>query len=139
MTRTGSHFNGVALAAALLLVACAEPATPLEVEPVQSAPAAVIEAPVAAPIEAPASEAAIPATAQLNPAHGQPGHDCAIPVGAPLDGSTPTTGPAMMPVPAATPVTTPVTSPALGTGRINPAHGEPGHDCAVPVGSPLPG
>lgn len=25
-----------------------------------------------------------------------------------------------------------------GSGKINPAHGQPGHSCAVPVGSPLP-
>lgn len=73
----------------------------------------------------------------INPAHGQPGHDCAIPVGAPLNGS------------AATPATTPTqtinlndnnSSPvkaSSGSGAINPAHGQPGHNCAVPVGAPL--
>ncbi|MBK8747904.1 MAG: hypothetical protein IPM04_08530 [Saprospiraceae bacterium] len=30
------------------------------------------------------------------------------------------------------------TAPAGGSGKINPAHGQPGHSCAVPVGSPLP-
>ncbi len=68
----------------------------------------------------------------INPAHGQSGHDCAIPVGAPLNGS------------AATPAQTinlnnnnssPVKT--SGTGAVNPAHGQPGHDCAVPVGAPL--
>lgn len=74
----------------------------------------------------------------LNPEHGKPGHDCAIAVGAPL-GSKP-----------ATPVAAPQAAPAVnvapsgapastGSGKINPAHGQPGHDCAVAVGAPLPG
>lgn len=62
--------------------------------------------------------------AQLNPPHGEPGHDCALPVGAPLNGAK-----------AASPSTTPAT--ATGNTKINPPHGQPGHDCAVPVGSPL--
>jgi hypothetical protein len=27
--------------------------------------------------------------------------------------------------------------PANGNVRLNPAHGQPGHDCAIPVGQPL--
>ena len=73
----------------------------------------------------------------LNPAHGQPGHRCDIPEGAPLNS------------PAATNATAPVNNknisvqtvappkPAKSKLRINPAHGEPGHDCAVQVGQPL--
>lgn len=50
----------------------------------------------------------------LNPPHGQPGHDCSIPVGSPLKAQA-------------------QTKPVL-----NPPHGEPGHDCSVAVGAPLP-
>jgi len=77
------------------------------------------------------------APASLNPPHGQPGHDCAIPVGAPLDGSGAQNQSTISPnlsVPA-TQTVAPSSAPADG---INPPHGQPGHDCAVPVGSPLP-
>ena len=78
-------------------------------------------------------------TAGLNPAHGEPGHDCAIPVGAPLDGSGGQTQPSTPPI-GAQPVAQP--QPNLQSGApangLNPAHGQPGHDCAVAVGAPLP-
>jgi hypothetical protein len=78
----------------------------------------------------------------LNPAHGQPGHRCDIPVGSPLDQpvsqptmTTTTTTPAsptlMQPATQQVPTTT-----TTGTG-LNPAHGQPGHRCDIPVGSPL--
>ena len=85
---------------------------------------------------------------QLNPAHGEPGHVCEIPVGEPLDGSTPAanmgidptasgSSPIAMPSPAfgTTPASTGIELPS---GTPNPAHGEPGHKCEVQVGSPLP-
>jgi hypothetical protein len=80
------------------------------------------------------------ASGKLNPAHGQPGHDCAVAVGAPLNSK---------PAQAATKVATPkinVSQPASNSAvpvlnekgqRLNPAHGQPGHDCAVAVGAPL--
>lgn len=72
----------------------------------------------------------------LNPKHGMPGHRCDIPEGAPLN-SAPANASANQPV---------ISSPVLGqpavnsasTVRLNPPHGEPGHDCAVEVGKPLP-
>ncbi len=65
-----------------------------------------------------------PAGLTVNPAHGQPGHDCALPVGAPLKSATASVNPnAQMPVAA--------------PGALNPEHGMPGHDCAIPVGAPL--
>lgn len=75
-------------------------------------------------------------TPKLNPAHGQPGHDCALPVGAPLDGSQATneqntTPTSQLPSTSVSPVR------VNQTPSVNPAHGEPGHDCAVPVGAPL--
>lgn len=80
----------------------------------------------------------------LNPAHGQPGHRCDISVGMPLNspvGKTATTAaPTVQTItaPNTTPVAAPVNigSPA-GTAKLNPAHGQPGHDCAVQVGAPL--
>lgn len=74
-------------------------------------------------------------TAALNPVHGAPGHRCDIPVGAPLDQaasantvqqSNPTISSDVSPVWANKPA--PVK---------NPPHGQPGHDCAVPVGADL--
>ena len=40
-------------------------------------------APTAAPVQATAPNFGVP-NVKVNPAHGQPGHDCAIAVGAPL-------------------------------------------------------
>lgn len=80
-------------------------------------------------------------TAALNPAHGQPGHDCTIPVGAPLDGSArantqvqqqTTTG-------NTSPVRVNNTNGSTSTANLtkNPPHGQPGHDCTIPVGADL--
>lgn len=69
----------------------------------------------------------------LNPAHGQPGHSCAIPVGAPLNGSGEAkAAPIKMEMNKAN--ATP--APTSGSG-INPAHGQPGHRCDIKVGDPL--
>lgn len=87
------------------------------------------------------------AKAGLNPAHGLPGHRCDISVGAPL--STPVTAstPQVKPVmsntttpPTQVSVPSPVSKPSAlnsGSGKLNPPHGQPGHDCAVEVGKPL--
>jgi hypothetical protein len=95
----------------------------------------------------PAEKAGSIATgAGLNPAHGQPGHRCDIAVGMPLNSAPvkanakqPTVQTVAAPV-AQAPVstTTPVNNAAsAGNARLNPAHGQPGHDCAVQVGAPL--
>lgn len=83
----------------------------------------------------------------LNPEHGQPGHRCDIPVGAPLSsppqqnqpmpsGSSAAIGfntnPNGQAVPAPAIVPQPGTKPA-----INPPHGEPFHNCDIKVGDPL--
>lgn len=66
----------------------------------------------------------------LNPEHGQPGHRCDLPVGAPLN-------------PAAATQNTPTQntkSPAINgpaAPKTNPAHGMPGHRCDLPVGAAL--
>ncbi len=72
----------------------------------------------------------------INPPHGQPGHRCEIPVGAPLNGNT------------AAPKVTPVQNKSIGGNNqpkatpvvaegINPPHGQPGHRCDIKVGDPL--
>lgn len=81
----------------------------------------------------------------LNPPHGQPGHDCAVPEGAPLNSKpqTTTTLPEIKPqnttpnatLPQSNPMLNPTTN--LTEQKLNPAHGMPGHDCAIPVGAPL--
>lgn len=71
----------------------------------------------------------------LNPPHGQPGHDCAIPEGAPLNPQA-----AKSPATSAVQATNPMQlkSPqSAAAPKLNPAHGLPGHDCAIAVGAPL--
>ena len=72
----------------------------------------------------------------MNPAHGQPGHDCAIPVGAPL-GSAPAAS--QVTTQTATPAitTTPAASSVITPAGMNPPHGEAGHRCDITVGQPL--
>lgn len=92
---------------------------------------------------------AAPATGSVaagtNPPHGQPGHRCDLAVGAPLNSKpapsiqVPGGGQNQNVViqPQASPVTMPAPANASGV-RINPPHGQPGHDCSVQVGQPLP-
>ena len=106
------------------------------------------------------TEPAVPVNGSgaLNPPHGEPGHRCEINVGAPLNSASATSSPAapaaiqVSPGGPTTPsinmtsgnpspvqsiqVTPPVSSGPTPAG-MNPPHGEPGHDCAIPVGSPL--
>ena len=96
----------------------------------------------------------------MNPPHGQPGHRCDIAVGAPLNSppgnaaqpkqgtaniqqftpgtpstTTTTTTTAAQPsgAPALLDPNAPVTAPGM-----NPPHGQPGHQCGIAVGAPLP-
>lgn len=81
----------------------------------------------------------------LNPPHGQPGHRCEIPVGAPLDGSGGDNTPVIQAQPQSnqSPVikttgNVPVNGASTTTsGNVNPPHGQPGHRCEIPVGAPL--
>lgn len=84
----------------------------------------------AAPAPAPAATSSGTAQGNINPPHGQPGHRCDIPVGAPLD-SKPGQGVKAV-------QTTPAASGSGESPRINPPHGQPGHRCDVRVGDPLP-
>ncbi len=66
----------------------------------------------------------------VNPAHGQPFHDCNIAVGAPLPAAAqPASAAPGQAVPSA-----PGNKPGV---RLNPAHGQPGHRCEIAVGAPL--
>lgn len=83
---------------------------------------------------------------KLNPPHGQPGHRCDIPVGAPLNSK-----PAAQPAAPQQQVTqqqividpqqaqqhTGTTEPGF-SGKPNPPHGQPGHRCDIAVGEILP-
>lgn len=93
---------------------------------------------------------------KLNPPHGEPGHKCEIPVGAPLDSepgsyvepdlsitpqmSQPMQGsqPDFTMQPIDQPQYDQNLSPAemLAQG-LNPPHGEAGHKCEIPVGAKL--
>ena len=78
----------------------------------------------------------------LNPPHGQPGHDCAIPVGSPLNGKAnvaapQSRAPLAMPALKTSPQMIPLSN-SSNSVALNPPHGQPGHDCAIPVGQPLP-
>jgi hypothetical protein len=91
----------------------------------------------------------------MNPSHGQPGHRCDIPVGAPLNSpkasttattSAPSQGGTFSEKITVTPPPANSAVPALlstETGNkvaegMNPAHGQPGHRCDIAVGQPLP-
>lgn len=88
----------------------------------------------------------------LNPAHGQPGHDCSIAVGAPLKAGTravtqtpqpqpqPQTVQTVTPQPTITTTNTPQIATATVDSKnqkLNPAHGQPNHRCDIAVGAPL--
>jgi hypothetical protein len=120
----------------------AKPNSPeINVKPAASTPASSSPAVTPSPV-LPASNTAKP---KLNPAHGQPGHDCKIAVGAPLDGSA-AVKPAVeeseikptIPTPGSTPSPLlPVSNTNTAGVKLNPAHGQPGHDCKIAVGQPL--
>lgn len=95
----------------------------------------------------------------INPPHGQPGHRCDIPVGAPLNSAPQNTTPQIstsQPSNSSSNITNNPMAPTIenaqrlnssqprnttttqNSGRINPPHGQPGHRCDIPVGSPLP-
>ena len=101
---------------------------------VPSNPEAVVNA---KQIPAPVTATPAAGIAGMNPEHGKPGHRCDIAVGAPLN-SPP--GKAAAPQQTVTPTPAPVAAPQPAKVEnplnlaVNPAHGEPGHSCAIPVG-----
>lgn len=141
--------------ATFLFVACdTQPANTYKPAPaIGNQGSAAGDAPVMMPEQATQAPQPAPASSSstaLNPEHGQPGHRCDIPVGSPLN--SPASGPqeistqlntGQLPAATTTQPTTatevPASKPAATSGkRLNPEHGQPGHDCAVAVGSPLP-
>ena len=111
---------------------------PRQVNPIIPAPQSQpVNAPM--PTITPAPPPSVPAVAAgLNPAHGQPGHRCDIPVGAPLN-SPPATQPVVTNQKTAQPVTitqAPASNVKTAPG-MNPPHGQPGHRCDIAVGAPL--
>ncbi|WP_304237241.1 hypothetical protein [Jiulongibacter sediminis] len=87
------------------------------------------------------------ASSGLNPAHGMPGHDCSLPVGAPLNSGAAVQTQPVQPVAQQSAALTNIAQPASlpqpnfkanQNVKLNPAHGQPGHDCSVAVGAPLP-
>lgn len=75
-------------------------------------------------------------TAALNPVHGEPGHRCDIPVGTPLDQAA-STNLQQTNTTTINPNVSPVRVNGGDTPAKNPAHGQPGHDCSIPVGADL--
>lgn len=112
------------------------------------------------PVQTPqtVTQAPVVTKAGMNPSHGQPGHRCDIAVGAPLNSpvtkaATPSATPgkpAFTTTTTSTPTPTSITpqpgapellktdTPAVTAPGMNPPHGQPGHVCGTPVGSPLP-
>lgn len=86
----------------------------------------------------------------MNPPHGQPGHRCEIPVGAPLDSkpaqkAQPQTTQVVPQKPSEQPVmkinSKEGAATIVGTSTLpgmNPPHGQEGHRCDIAVGAPLP-
>lgn len=89
----------------------------------------------------------------MNPPHGQPGHRCDIPVGAPLNSApakvaattsntaksgTTTQNFTVSPPPNAVPALLSTETETAVADGMNPAHGKPGHRCDIAVGAPLP-
>lgn len=93
----------------------------------------------------------VPVAKGMNPAHGQPGHRCDIPVGAPLNSpvakqvAEPVVVPQQNNVVSST--VTPSIPATLATPEnpstptpegMNPPHGQAGHRCDIAVGAALP-
>lgn len=151
-----SHLPPLALAAvaAFLITSCSSdtPERATREVPAATAPQQIIDAPIldADAMEGEAAPAPNSGTPRLNPPHGEPGHVCEIAVGEPLDGSG-KAGTENQNIQIVQPdmgggstFSMPLGGPANdapasgGSGRLNPAHGEPGHVCEIPVGQPLP-
>lgn len=113
------------------------PVTPAQ--PEQGNPQTVTSAPATStPAAAPAQPAS--SSGALNPAHGMPGHRCDIPEGAPLNSApaSAATTPAATQSPIMMQPQPPAPAPTGGSNvKLNPPHGQPGHDCSVAVGQPL--
>jgi hypothetical protein len=153
-----TKFSLALFSAALVLVSCKKELMPQDSSPVDStAVAAATQAtqtPAATPVPATAQMLPNPQTnvnpappqpvavgKGMNPAHGQPGHRCDIPVGAPLN-SPAKTGISPQKIIPGQPInvnpTAGTATPAVVTAPgMNPPHGQQGHRCDIAVGAPL--
>lgn len=132
-----------------------EPATTTIEAPTPLEPTTTIEGNATEPVTATTNA---PTTGNkneaLNPPHGQPGHRCDIPEGAPLSSPPQQANqhqPAM-PTPAAQAAPVAPNAPSMNvqpqmpaqktapgfSGKANPEHGQPGHRCDLQVGEILP-
>lgn len=147
--------------AAVPAAAISAPATTASADTAAAMATGAAAAPSAGAAASSAAPVAATSAGAVNPPHGQPGHSCAIPVGAPMSSlpaggatgaaatTTPITiEPSTQPQTTAPQVTIPQSTapqstspqgsaPASGV-RLNPPHGQPGHSCDVEVGTPLP-
>jgi hypothetical protein len=139
-----SEASEVATSDSIATVAAAAPAVVASDPAALNTPTVASSAPAAVPAPAasamPSSTGSAQVAGGLNPAHGAPGHRCDIAVGAPLssplgNAAAGNAAPAVKLKPSQAPV---ATQPGKA-GRINPAHGQPGHDCSVAVGALLKG
>ena len=114
--------------------------------PLSSSPAPKPQAPSATitqPTQIQGQRSAVNPAIAVNPPHGQPGHKCDVGANSNLStGSSVTmskTAPSLQGLPIMQQNNSPAPSviSSGGTGKLNPAHGQPGHDCKVSVGQPL--
>lgn len=157
------HYFNIILASGILLTACTKDQTvnTAASENVANNDSLAVSSAVAN-TEGETTGTAATSASGLNPEHGQPGHRCDIPVGAPLNSApsvaqAPAAAPGggfntnplaqsrsvSTPAPVAVPTPTPAPQPApQPTAKktapgMNPPHGEPGHRCDIAVGAPL--
>ena len=136
------NFVSISLISLVVLASCQNRAGNQVAPP--PAPVQVNTQPIANPVPSNTVSTAQPVqnnNVALNPKHGQPGHRCDIPEGSPLNSAS-----ANQPVNVQAQPQQQLTSPVIsqppvnktaGQVKLNPAHGQPGHDCAIPVGQPL--
>jgi len=129
----------VLICAALSLASCAEDKYyESSAYPVNNSPSTVARSNFQVPLNLTGLATIGKGNVKLNPEHGKPGHQCSIPVGAPLDplNSVPAAqGNAAMQKILSVPIQ-PSFEP-IPTEGPNPAHGKPGHRCDIAVGAPL--
>ena len=83
----------------------------------------------------------VPTAKGMNPPHGEPGHRCDIPDGAPLNSKPLNTTTSVSKSETANPVMpsllTPNASEVITPEGMNPPHGKEGHVCGIAVGAAL--
>ncbi len=135
-------FHLAVLSFTIILSACGGSEAPTDTAATPAAATTVVQPSIST--DAMQAQPGTAVVSDPNPPHGEPGHRCEIAVGASLSGApassatidaAPQTSPMFNTTPAPVTFGGEATTTAPG---MNPPHGEPGHDCAVAVGSPLP-